>query len=53
MEILAFLVTIFVGYLADALIGFRWNWPDAGSIFAIATIGSFLLWAVRHPKHKE
>ena len=53
MEIFAFLVTIFVGYLVDALIGFRWNWPDAGSIFATAAMGSFLLWAIRHPGRKE
>ena len=50
MIALAFFATILAGYLTDSLIGTRFNWPDAGAIAAVATMGSFLLWAVRHPK---
>ena len=50
MIALAFFATILAGYLTDSLSGTRFNWPDAGAIAAVATMGSFLLWAVRHPK---
>ena len=53
MIALAFIATVLAGYLADSFLGFRWNWPDAGAIAAIATMGSFLLWAIRHPKRVE
>ena len=43
MVILAFIVTVVVGYLGDAIFGALMNWPDAGAIFAIATMGIFIL----------
>lgn len=52
IELAAFLVTIAAGYLADVVFA-AWNWPDVGAIFAIAAMGSFLLWAVRHPKGQD
>lgn len=53
MIALAFFATVLAGFLTDSLIGVRLNWPDAGAIAAVATMGSFLLWAVRHPKAQE
>ena len=50
MIALAFFATILAGYLTDSLIGTRFNWPGAGAIAAVATRGSFLLWAVRLPE---
>lgn len=40
----AFVITVLVGFLTDSIFA-SWNWPDAGSIFAIATMGAFLLWS--------
>ena len=53
MEIIAFIVTVIAGYLAAATLGTSWNWPDAGAVFAVAVMGAFILWAVRHPKKEE
>ena len=53
MEILAFLATIVVGFIAEAYVTPALNWPGAGAIFATAAMGSFLLWAIRHPNRKE
>lgn len=50
MELLAFIVTIIVGFVATAIFGSWLNWPDAGAVFSIATIGSILLWTIRHNK---
>ena len=53
MEITAFIGTIVAGYLG-AIIGNTFlNWPDAGTTFAIATMGSALLWAIRHQKNNN
>lgn len=52
VELAAFLVTIAVGYLADVIFS-AWNWPDAGSIFATAAMGCFLLWSIRHPRGQD
>ena len=41
--ITAVLATILVGYLSAATIGVEMNWPDAGAVFAVATMGAFLL----------
>lgn len=53
MEIGAAIVTIIVGFLGTGVIGASMNWPDAGAIFAIATMGAFILRAIRHPKNKQ
>ena len=46
----AVLATIAVGYLGVALIGGPMNWPDAGAVFAVATMGAFLLHAIEKKK---
>ena len=53
MEIVAAIVTIIVGFLGTGFIGASMNWPDAGAIFAIATMGASILRAIRHPKDKQ
>ena len=45
--------TFFAGYLGSALLGTALNWPDAGAIAAVSTMGAFILWALRHPKPPE
>lgn len=45
LAVIAFIVTVIVGYFADGLFGITLNWPDAGAIFAIAAMGAFLLWS--------
>lgn len=39
----AFLFTIFAGYLGAGILGNLLNWPDAGAVCAIATMGAFIL----------
>lgn len=39
----AFVVTVVVGYLAASIFGNWLNWPDAGAVFAVATMGSFII----------
>ena len=48
--IAAVIITIFVGFLASSTLGNLLNWPDAGAIFAIATMGAFILAAIRREK---
>lgn len=48
--VFAFIVTIIVGLFGDVFVGDLLNIPDAGAVFAIATIGVFLLQAV-NKKH--
>ena len=50
LPLLGFVATVFAGYLGSALLGTAMNWPDAGAIVAVATMGAFILWAIRHPK---
>lgn len=37
------LLTVIIGYSGDALLGNFLNWPGAGVVCSIATIGAFLL----------
>ena len=37
------LLTVIVGYAGDAILGNFLNWPGAGVVCAIATVGAFLL----------
>ena len=39
---IAFL-TVIIGYAGDAILGNFLNWPSAGVICVIATVGAFLL----------
>lgn len=50
MIILAFIVTVIAGFLSSGFLGSQMNWPDAGAIVAIAVMGSFILWTLRHPR---
>ena len=53
MECFAFLLTILMGFLGSVFLGPLFNWTDAGAIIAIATVGSILLWAIKHLEHKD
>ena len=53
MAIFAFFVTIFVGFFATGIFGSWLNWPDAGAVFAVATMGAFILWALREKKRDD
>ena len=44
---------IFVGFFATGILGSWLNWPDAGAVFAIATMGAFLMWEVRKLTREE
>ena len=50
MPIFAFFVTIFVGLYATSIFGSWINWPEAGPVLAIATMGAFILWVLRDKK---
>ena len=53
MPIFAFFVTIFVGFFADSIF-YNWmNWPGAGPVFAVATMGAFILWTLREKKRGD
>lgn len=43
--IAAVICTIFAGFLGAGILGNLLNWPDAGAVCAIATMGSFILYA--------
>lgn len=47
MSIIAFFSTIIIGFLADSILGNLLNWPDCGAIFAIATMGTFILYTMK------
>lgn len=49
----AFICTVLVGFFADGWIGSWLNWPDAGAIFAVATMGCFILHAVNKKRGKD
>lgn len=44
-ELIVFAVTVLAGYLGSIL-GVALGWPDAGAVFAIATIGTVILWKI-------
>ncbi len=41
--IMAVICTLVAGYLGSGILGNLLNWPDAGAICAIATMGAFIL----------
>ena len=53
MPIFAFFVTILVGFFAAGIFGNWMNWPDAGAVFAVATMGAFILWTLREKKRGD
>ena len=53
MAIFAFFVTVFVGLFSTAIFGDWINWPEAGAVFAVATMGAFILWTLREKKRGD
>ena len=53
MPIFAFFVTVFVGLFSTAIFGDWINWPEAGPVFAVATMGAFILWTLREKKRGD
>lgn len=53
MPIFAFFITILVGFFGAGIFGSWLNWPDAGAVVAVATMGAFILWALREKKQKD
>ena len=45
--VLAFIVTILVAIIAESYLGGSMNWQGAGAVFAIATMGLFIMWFIR------
>ena len=52
MEIVAAIITLVVGILAEATIGISWNMRGVGTLLGVAIMGAFILWAVWHPTDK-
>ncbi len=40
------IITIVIGYVGDAILGYFLNWSNAGLVCAIAAMGAFLLWEI-------
>jgi len=51
--ILKFFITVLVGFMADLLLGTNLNWPGAGAIFAVATMGCFILSELQKEKQDK
>lgn len=49
----AAILTIFAGYLGDAILGDLLNWPGAGAITAVAVMGGFILQALGRGKETK
>ena len=47
LSIFAFIVTVVVGLFATAICGSWINWPEAGAVFAVATMGALILWVLQ------
>lgn len=48
LEFIAAMVTIIAGYLGAAILAETMNWPDGGSVIAIAVMGAFILRRLDH-----
>lgn len=46
-------ITLIVDALAEAAIGICWNMCGAKTLLGVAIMGTFILWAVRHPTDKS
>ncbi len=53
MPFFTFFVTVLVGFFGAGIFGNWLNWPDAGAVFAIATMGAFILWTLREKKNNS
>ena len=49
----AVITTLVVGFLGSTFLGALLNWPDAGAICAIATMGCFVLHAIGDKKEED
>ena len=53
VEIIAFVATIIIGFAAESALGsLNFDWQSGSAVFAIAVMGTFILWAVRHNRSK-
>lgn len=52
MEILAAIVTIIVGVAGSSIFVGWINAPEIGVILSVATMGTFILWEIRHLRKK-
>ena len=51
--LMSVLLTVVEGFLAAATVGSAMNWPDAGSVFAIAIMGACILLQLRKKDETE
>lgn len=51
-KIIAVILTLFAGFLGTFIFGAWINFPDAGAICAIATMGFFILSAIENNNSK-
>ncbi len=50
MEILAFVITLAVGVLAEATIGLHFNMAGIGAIISVATMGAIIIRVIKNKK---
>ena len=51
-KIIAVVATFIVGYLGSAIFAEWMNWPEAGPVLAVATMGVFILNAIENKNDK-
>ena len=51
-KIIAVVATFIVGYLGSAFFAEWMNWPEAGPVLAVATMGVFILNAIENKNDK-
>ena len=51
-KIIAVVATFIVGYLGSAIFAEWMNWPEAGSVLVVATMGVFILNAIENKDDK-
>ena len=47
VPVFAFVVTVVVGFLGAGIFGSWVNGPDGGAVFAVAAMGSLILWVLQ------
>lgn len=50
MEIIALIITLVVGVLAEATIGINFNMPGVGAIIAVAIMGAIIIHIIKSKK---
>lgn len=51
--LLSMILTVVGGFLAAATVGSAMNWPDAGSVFAVAIMGACILLQLKKKDETE